>query len=129
MATLFQVWTKINIENIKIEEKKTCKNFIKVYSLSNGGTPSSTRNKKMLYSCDVYLPSTCFSGMKLYDSFDKLPNKRGYGVVFLQKKQELFELFNKIDWSKVAFLSTNSAVNLRTDLIENQVIKGGYYDR
>ena len=28
---------------------------IKVYSLSDGGTPSTTRNKDMLYSCDIYL--------------------------------------------------------------------------
>ena len=36
--------------------------------------------------------------------------------------------FNKIQWQNVAFLSTNSAVNLRTDLIENEVINNGFYD-
>jgi hypothetical protein len=29
--------------------------------------------------------------------------------------------FNKIKWQNIAFLSTNSAINLRTDLIENEV--------
>src|SRR4030042_5267722 len=52
--TIFQVWTKINTENIKIYEKKTCSQYIKVYSLSDGGTPSSTRNKDMLNKCDIY---------------------------------------------------------------------------
>jgi hypothetical protein len=33
-------------------------------------------------------------------------------------------VFNRINWSKIAFLSTNSAVNLRTSLIENAIYKG-----
>ncbi len=130
IATIFQVWTKVNTEQIRLESKKTCKQFIKVFSLSDGGTPSSTRNKKMLDKCDVYLPSTCFSGMKAYKSFGELPNKRGYGVLFLKAHTELQQLFfNHINWGDVAFLSTNSAINLRTDLIENEIIKNGFYDR
>ena len=128
VATIFQVWTKINVDKIKIKKQKTCNQFIKVYSLSDGGTPSSTRNKKMLDKCDVYLPSTCFTGMKVYNSFEDLPNRRGYGVVILNKKKEILSIFNKTDWNSVAFLSTNSAVNLRTDLIQNEIIKKGYYD-
>lgn len=129
VSTIFQIWIKTNTDKIKVIPTKTCKNFIKVYSLSDGGTPSSTRNKKMLNCCDVYLPSTCFSGMQVYKSFEDLPNKRGYGIVFLKEKKLLKKLFNEIDWSKVAFLSTNSAVNLRTSLIENEVIKKGFYDK
>ncbi len=129
IATIFQIWVKVNTHLINNEVKKTCKTFIKIYSLSDGGTPSSTRNKKMLEKCDVYLPSTCFSGMKAYKTFNELPNKRGYGIVFLKHNNELHNLcFNIIDWSKIAFLSTNSAVNLRTDLIENAIIKYGFYD-
>lgn len=129
VATIFQVWTKVNTEKIKIEEVKKCDSYAKVYSLSNGGTPSSTRNKKMLNVCDVYLPSTCFKGMNAYSTFEELPNKRGYGVVFKKNKNELMDLFyNKINWEEVAFISTNGALNLRTDLIMNQIIKGGYID-
>ncbi len=130
IATIFQVWTKINTEKINLPERKTCKKIARVYSLSDGGTPSSTRNKKMLDKCDVYLPSTCFKGMKAYSSFEELPNRRGYGIDFYKYKDELTDaFFNKINWEKVAFLSTNSAVNLRTDLIENEIIKLGYYDK
>lgn len=129
VATIFQVWVKINTDKIKIENKKQCKSFIKVYSLSDGGTPSSTRNKNFIGKCDVYLPSTCFKGMKAYSLFEELPNKRGYGVVFLKEKNKLKDLFfNKTEWRNVAFLSTNSAINLRTDLIENEVINNGFYD-
>ncbi|GHU85657.1 hypothetical protein AGMMS49941_05840 [Deferribacterales bacterium] len=127
VATIFQVWTKVNIEKVAITPKKQCKSFMRVYSLSDGGTPSSTRNKNMLDKCDVYLPSTCFSGMRAYISFEELPNRRGYGVVFLKNKKELKELFFTLNWQEVAFLSTNSAVNLRTDLIENELIKRGFY--
>ena len=129
IATIFQIWTKIKTENIRFATKRTCKTIARVYSLSDGGTPSSTRNKAMLEKCHVYLPSTCFSGMKAYKSFLELPNKRGYGVVFLQKQKLLTDIFvNNIKWHEVAFLSTNSALNLRTDLIENEIIKGGFYD-
>jgi hypothetical protein len=129
IATIFQIWTKINTENIQIKKLKSCKNFIKIFSLSDGGTPSSTRNKKMLEKCDAYLPSTCFKGMQAYKKFQDLPNLRGYGVVFLKNHQTLNNLFfNTIDWTKIAFLSTNSAINLRTDLIENAIINLGIHD-
>ena len=129
VATIFQVWTKVNTDKIKVQEVKKCDTYAKVYSLSDGGTPSSTRNKKMLNACDVYLPSTCFKGMRAYDNFESLPNKRGYGVVFKKNKKELTDLFyNKIKWDEVAFTSTNGALNLRTDLIMNQIIKGGFFD-
>ena len=129
VATIFQVWVKINTDNIKIEEIKSCDSYAKVYSLSDGGTPSSTRNKKMLDKCDVYLPSTCFKGMKAYDNFEALPNRRGYGVVFKKEEKQLKELFyKKINWEKVAFVSTNGALNLRTDIIMNQIVEGGYFD-
>lgn len=129
VATIFQVWTKINTDKIKEKELKTCDTFAKVYSLSDGGTPSSTRNKKMLNVCDVYLPSTCFSGMRAYDKFDDLPNRRGYGLVFHKEKEKLKNIFfSEINWEEVAFESTNGALNLRTDLILNQLIKRGYYD-
>ena len=129
VSTIFQIWTKINIDKIEVKEQKTCDTFAKVYSLSDGGTPSNTRNKKMLDKCDVYLPSTCFKGMKAYDNFEKLPNRRGYGVVFKKETTKLKKLFfEKIDWEKVAFVSTNGALNLRTDLILNQIIDGGFCD-
>ena len=129
VATIFQVWTKVNIDKITIPEKKSCDSYARVYSLSDGGTPASTRNKKMLNACDVYLPSTCFKGMKAYSNFEELPNRRGYGVVFKKEFETLKKLFyNNIDWEKVAFVSTNGALNLRTDLILNEIVKGGFFD-
>jgi hypothetical protein len=93
-----------------------------VYSLSDGGSVSSTRNKNMIGKCDIYLPSTCFGkeNMRLYSSFEELPGKKGYGVVFFKEKDEMISKAKKTDWSSVAFLSTNSAYNLRTSLVFNQ---------
>lgn len=108
--------------------QKTCDNIIKIYSVSNGETSNQKRNVEMIGKCDIYLPSTCYSRMKAYHSFDELPNERGYGIVFLQKKAELLNFFCNHDWNGVAFLSTNSALNLRTSLIKEAVIQGGYYD-
>ena len=126
--TLFQVWSKVKTELIPYTPVKTCDTFIRVYSLSDGGTPASTRNKAMINNCDVYLPSTCFSGMDATISFDDLPHKRGYGVVIHKNKQKIKKLLLEHDWTKTAFYSTNSAMNLRTSLIQQVVINKGYTD-
>jgi len=127
--TVFQVWTKINTDKIKMKPPKTCNDFIDVYSLSDGGLPANTRNKHMIGKCDVYLPSTTFTGMKAYKSFYDLPNERGYGVVIKKNKKEIKKILFNTDWEKVSFFSTNSALNLRTSLIKEVVIKAGYFDK
>ena len=128
VSCIFQIWTKINLNKIKTKKRKTCKQYIRVYSLSDGGTPASTRNKNMLYNCDVYIPSTCFTGMCIYNSFESLPHRRGYGVKILKNKKEIKNIFRKCDLKKIAFKSTNGALNLRTSLIEGIVTQGGFYD-
>jgi hypothetical protein len=118
---IFQIWSKFHKNDSYVINQKENKN-IKIYSLSDGGTPSTTRNKKMFYNCDAYIPSTCFGkeNMKYYDSFDILPRKKGYGIVFIKDKEQNLEKFKTIDWSNVAFLSTNSAYNIRSSQITNE---------
>ena len=115
---VFQIWSKHTC-NDELKIKSNVNDKIKVYSLSDGGTVATTRNKKMLDKCDIYLPSTCFGkeAMKLYSSFEELPNRKGYGIVFLKDKENMIKKSKEIDWSKISFLSTNSACNLRTTLI------------
>ena len=118
---IFQIWSKFHKNDLyNIPNKES--SILKVYSLSDGETPSTTRNKKMFNQCDVYLPSTCFGkeNMKYYDNFDTLPGKRGYGIVFLKNKKVNLQKFKKIDWPTVAFLSTNSAYNIRSSQIISQ---------
>lgn len=139
VATLFQIWVHNNLlENkmihIKIPKPKTCKEFIKVYSLSDGGTSSSTRNKAMLYICDLYLPSTCFHSkakpqMKLYYDFESLPHRRGYGIIILKDKAKIKKALESTNWEEISFLGTNSSLNLRTSLIEEALIAQGFYDK
>ena len=75
----------------------------------------------MFNCCDVYLPSTCFGkeNMKYSESFEELPNRKGYGVVFLKDKEINIQKFKQIIWHEVAFLSTNSAYNIRTSQIND----------
>lgn len=117
---VFQIWSKHHKVN---EDNVDLKNIIKLYSLSDGGTPSSTRNKNHLYTCDYYLPSTCFGkdDMKVYDNFESLPHRRGYGIVIQNHNSLLKEVIEKIDWSSVSFESTNGAYNLRFDIIEKSI--------
>jgi hypothetical protein len=123
---IFQIWSK----NFKIEStNKSAKDFIKLYSVSNGGTPSTTRNEKMWYNCDLYLPTTCFEDkMKIYYNFDDLPQKRGYGLVLLKNKEDIKKTLINTDWKKNSFVSTNGAFNLRFDLIEKVLIDNGYFN-
>ena len=122
---IFQIWSKYHTNNDYVLKDNNNNSELKVYSLSDGGTPSTTRNKKMFYKCDAYLPSTCFGkdNMRYYDSFDSLPRKKGYGIVFLKNKKKYLDKFKSIDWSTIAFLSTNSAYNIRTSQIINQFIQ------
>jgi hypothetical protein len=115
---IYQIWSKFHT-NISYTIKTKTTSSIKVYSLSNGGTPSTTRNKNMLYKCDVYLSSTCFGkdNMICYNSFDELPRQKGYGIVFLKDRDINLGKFKTIDWSTIAFKSTNSAYNIRTSQI------------
>lgn len=111
IATVFQIYSKITepIEDIK----DSCSEYIKIYSVSNGGTAGTTRNKNQIGKCDFYLPSTCFSDMKIYYNFEELPHRKGYGIKILKDFALVSEKIKNIDWEKISFLSTNSALNLR----------------
>ena len=76
----------------------------------------------MIGRCDIYIPSTCFGrdAMRIYETFEELPNGKGYGIVFHENKQTMIEKARSIRWNDIAFLSTNSALNLRTSLIHAQ---------
>jgi len=115
---IFQIWSK-NHENDTYKVKKINTDIMKIYSLSDGGTPSTTRNKDMFDKCDIFIPSTCFGkeNMRYYESFDTLPRKKGYGILFNLQKQENIQKFKEIDWTEIAFLSTNSAYNIRSSQI------------
>jgi hypothetical protein len=120
---VFQIWSK-HSSNPKYTIQANSEDKMKVYSLSDGGTISSTRNKDMIGKCDIYLPSTCFGkeNMKIYNQFEDLPGKKGYGIVFFTKKNEMINKAGNIDWSSISFLSTNSAYNLRTSIIFSQFV-------
>jgi hypothetical protein len=116
--TIFQIWSKYHT-NDEFDIKDYNNQYMKIYSMSDGGTVSSTRNKNMIGNCDIYIPSTCFGkdNMKCYFNFEDLPGKKGYGIVFNTNKQEMINKMLTIQWDKVAFLSTNSAYNLRSSQI------------
>jgi len=123
---IFQIWSK----NHKIEnQKQTTNEYIKIYSVSDGGSPSTTRNRDMWYNCDLYLPTTCFQDkMKIYNHFDELPQRRGYGIVILKERDTLFDLLNTTNWVDKSFVSTNGAYNLRFDLIQKVLIENNFFD-
>jgi len=116
--TIFQIWSKNHTNNLyNIIDYTNDK--MKIYSMSDGGTISSTRNKDMIGKCDIYIPSTCFGkeNMKCYMNFEDLPGKKGYGIVFTYDKSNMVHKMLNIEWNKIAFLSTNSAYNLRRSQI------------
>ena len=116
--TIFQIWSK-NHTNPLFDIKDYSNEKMKIYSMSDGGTVASTRNKNMIGKCDIYIPSTCFGieNMKCYQNFEDLPGKKGYGIVFTDDKKAMINKMLTIEWNKIAFLSTNSAYNLRSSQI------------
>lgn len=127
--TVFQVWVKAH-SIPEQDDLKSCSRFVSLYSVSDGGTPGSTRNKRMIGKCHVYLPITCFEGrMKAYLDFEELPYRKGYGVVVHDNNESLKDYLLSLDWSERAFRSTNSALNLRFSIIKQAIIEGGFYER
>ena len=122
ISTIFQIWSRNHSNPEYSIEDIDPNNNIKIYSLSNGSTSSSKRNVKMIGKCDVYIPSTCFGieKMKIYNTFEELPNMKGYGIVFTNKNN--IEKCKKIDWKSISFKSTNGAFNLRTSQIKQSII-------
>jgi len=116
--TIFQIWSKIHTNNL-YDIKDYTNDKMKIYSMSDGGTVASTRNKNMIGNCDIYIPSTCFGkeNMKCYMTFEDLPGKKGYGIVFTDDKQTMVNKMLAIEWNQISFLSTNSAYNLRSSQI------------
>ena len=118
VQSIFQIWSKNHINKKYIlQENKS--DTLEIFSVSDGGTPSTTRNKKMHNKCHIFIPSTIFGkeNMKPYHSFEELPGKRGYGIFFHKDVKNNLKKFNKIKWENIAFLSTNSAYNLRSSHI------------
>ena len=115
---VFKVWGNIIVEASN-EIDIDVSDHVTIYSLSDGGSPGSTRNKKHINSCDVYIPSTCFgeSAMKAYSNFEELPQRRGFGLKIVSD-EDLYEKIRTADWAGNAFRSTNGAFNIRTEIIE-----------
>jgi hypothetical protein len=116
--TIFQIWSK-NHHNNLYNIKDYTNDKMRIYSMSDGGSISSTRNKDMIGKCDIYIPSTCFGkeNMICYKNFKDLPGEKGYGIVFTDNKLNMINKMLNIEWDKIAFLSTNSAYNLRSSQI------------
>jgi hypothetical protein len=122
---VFQIWAKNH--TVKKENKIKCDEYVKIYSLTDGGTPGTTRNKHMLDKCDFYLASSSFEKekMKTYPTFEDLPNRRGYGLKILKEYEKTYKIIQEIDWTLKSFLATNSSYNLRTSIIESAIIEKG----
>ena len=98
---ILQIWSKyINNDKYKIKSNDVI-NYLK-YILYQMECHQGQRNKDMLNNCDIYIPSTCFGieNMKIYNSFEELPKRRGYGVVFYEKKSENIINSKNINWGE-----------------------------
>jgi hypothetical protein len=117
---IFQVWSKFH-HNADYDIATRDETTMKIYSLSDGNSPSTIRNKNMFNKCDIYIPASCFGekNMRYYNNFTELPGRKGYGVVFNKDKLKNISKFKSIEWNKVSFLSTNSAYNIRMSHIHN----------
>lgn len=114
---VFQIWAKH--ESVSVD-KPNLDGLVDIYSISDGGTPGTTRNKKYHDICDYFIQSTCFGKdkMLLVNSINELPQRKGYGFILTNKDERIRSSIESISWGDVAFVSTNGAVNLRKDLIE-----------
>lgn len=114
VSCVFQIWSKSH--KVK-EEKVDVSHLVKIMSVSDGGTPGTTRNKKYHDKCSYFVVSSHYGKEKLIleTEFKKL-SRGGYGFYILDER--VCEYIEKINFQEICFVSTNGAVNLRLDIIE-----------
>jgi hypothetical protein len=66
--------------------------------------------------------------MNLYTQFNDLPQRRGYGIIIKKDKEKVSNILKSLDWKIISFSSTNNALNLRFDLIEQSLIDNGIFN-
>ena len=114
VSCVFQIWSK----NYKVEEEKVdLSHLVKIMSVSDGGTPGTTRNKKYHDVCSYFVVSSHYGKdkLQLVKKFSEL-SRGGYGFYVLDER--VCEYIEKINFQDICFVSTNGAVNLRLDIIE-----------
>jgi hypothetical protein len=119
VSCVFQVWSKNHsVPSDLCDISHLCD----IISVSDGGTPSTTRNKKYHDVCDYFVVSSHYGvdKLKLVRKFSDL-DRGGYG--FLIHDDRIREYIERLDFASICFTSTNGAVNLRTDLITKELCR------
>lgn len=66
--------------------------------------------------------------MTTYNSFEELPNRRGYGIKIIKNYDKIYKIIKSIDWPSKSFFTTNSSYNLRTSIITETLVEHGIID-
>ena len=128
ISAVFQVWAGAALAPETAESPPSCRTYLDIYSVSDGGTPDTTRTRDKIGLCALYLPSTCYRGMRVYRDFEDLPERRGYGVIVKKERAGVIAALVGADWEAAAFRSTNGALNLRRSLIAEVAVRAGFTD-
>ena len=115
VSCVFQIWSsEWGVEEEEINLDHLCK----VMTVSDGGTPGTTRNKKYHSLCSYFVPGSDYGSLKMVRTFTEL-SRPGYGILIHDDR--IRDVIEGIDYDEIAFRSTNGAMNLRTDIIERAI--------
>ena len=133
---VFQIWSK-NHEIINKEfswynnkEKEPFSEYIKLYTVSLAKNREC--GKRWIYDekADFYISSTFYNDTEIVYNFKDVKYKSGIAIVFQTQdekiKNEIHNIFKKVDWKKYANKATNSCFHLGKSNIY-QIINDNFF--
>lgn len=122
--SLFQIWKRGNKE---VERKRTCKEFIDIFSISTSYDRSCGIDK--IDKCDVFIQSTFFGELKGFStSFSEIKYNSGYGIVIKKNKEEILDLLQNTEWKNISNLAGNGCYHISMGIIKKVLTDNGFFD-
>lgn len=132
VKTVFQIWSKNRPSGYIEKKQKKCDSFVDIFNIcipyKDTRFPS---NVDKIGKCDIYLPRTFWKSETAVATKDfyTIPYNDGYGIKIKKNKREIKKFIIKNDWSSLVHTSTNNSRSLRKDIIKDELIKAGFYDK
>jgi hypothetical protein len=123
---VWQIWSKEKIDTVI---KKTCNEYIELFTISNTKDRICGFNK--LEKADYLLQRSYFGECtpKLVKTFNEVKYGCGYGIIIHKNKKEITEILNNANWNRYSNLSSTHCRHISMYHIQNCLIDNGFVDQ
>ena len=126
--TVFQVWAKKGMDNIKVDTipVNKIKEYVDIYTVCTSPARRCGLNKLHLYDC--FLQSTYYHPPKIVKKFEQVKYGSGYGIIIKQQKPRVEQILQQVDWDRHALRATNHCKHLGMHSIYSGLYNQGLLD-